>query len=415
MTGVQKCALPISLLQGTQKTDVAVYESLGNAQGGGPFYDGTALLNEGYTYQLFTPGLLSLDTATVTDGVLNEDGPAYRALVLDNETAMSRENMEKLLGFARNGLTIVFANNLPCISTSLTEDNETITALMEELLAQESVIQVGTTEEVGAALLERGIIPAAYKSEAESAIITVHREAEDKNIYFLYNSSEETVANTITFKGEGTPYILDTWNGTVSGIEDFTAGEGSVTVDVSIAAGDAVLLAVGADLGESVDTAAGAGTISEKAATISIRDWDLTIESWTSGDAADAAVTAKDVIYEGHSDAISWSEIEGVGNGISGIGTYTAVFDWEDENVGAVISLPEVGETFEIMVNDNLVYANQITKEADISDYLVKGENTLKVIVASSLQNAVNAKNGADGEKQYGIISETVIKPYVGK
>lgn len=400
-----------ALLQGTQKTDVAVYESLGNAQGGGPFYDGTSLLNEGYTYQLFTPGLLSLDTATVTDGVLNAEGPAYKALVVDNETAMSKENMEKLLEFAKNGLTIVFANNLPCISTSLTEDNGEITALMDELLAQESVKKVDTTEEVGAALLEAGVIPAAHKEEAESSIITVHREAEDKDIYFLYNSSEEAISNTVTFKGEGAPYILNSWNGSVSQMEDYTENEGSVTADVSIAAGDAVLIAVGTELGEGTEEST--ETAAEEAAAITIKDWDLTIESWTSGDAGDAAVTAKDVIYEGHSDAVSWSEIDGVGNGVSGIGTYVTAFQWEDENTGAVIRLPEVGETFEIMINDNLVYANQITKEADISNYLVPGENTLKIIVASSLQNAVNAKNGVDGEKQYGIIGDTVITPYV--
>lgn len=401
-----------ALLQGTQKTDVAVYESLGNAQGGGPFYDGSALLEKGYSYQLFTPGLLSLDDAVVEDGILNPEGPGYQALVLDDETAVSKENMEKLLEFAQDGLTIIFANKVPCISTSLKEENTEIESIMEQLLALDNVYQVENSEQVGDALENAGIVPATAKENAESAIIPIHRSSEEGDIYFLYNSSEEEVSNTITLKGKGEPCIMDTWDGKILSVTDYTSTEDSVTLDVTIGAGDSLLIGVGDGFtpnGEAVSVS----EVSDNA--ISIDEWNLSVESWTSGDENDAAVTAKDVIFEGTTQAVSWSENQNIGNGISGIGTYTTTFDWSGDYEGAILSFTEVGETFEVYVNDQLLYPDQVTKKVDISSALKEGENTLKVVVASSLQNAVNAKNGLDGEKEYGIIGTTTITPYNAK
>ncbi len=136
-------------------------------------------------------------------------GPAYKAMVIDNETAISVDAMKKLVEFADNGLALVFANQLPCISTSFTEDNTEITALMDTLLEKENVIHVDSTEKVGNALAQLGVVPSADKAEQDTSILPIHRSMEDGEIYFLYNTSEEEQSVTVTMQGDGAPFVLE--------------------------------------------------------------------------------------------------------------------------------------------------------------------------------------------------------------
>ena len=436
-----------TLQQGVQKTDVAVYESLGNAQGGGPFYDGSGLTAQGYSYQLFTPELLTLDSAKVTNGVLNESGPAYKAMVIDDETAISKENMQKLVEFANAGLKLVFANDLPCISTSLNDDNAEIVAMMDELLQKDNVIHVKDSSGVAGALQQLGVVPDAAKAEAEPNILPIHRTMDGGEIYFLYNQSTEETTATVTMQGAGAPFLLNTWTGDIEPIAQYTTDGQSVTMTITLAGNDAILLGIGEAFGNAPDTyakdsttkvvyenggliarvsengmyavetsdgEAHSGTVNDLPDAITINDWDLQVESWTSGDPDDAAVTSKDVIFDGHVDAVSWSEIEGLGNSISGIGTYTTTFTLDDiTDLGAVLSFSDVGETFKVTLNgQQLPFASQVTKTVDLGGYLQEGENTLTIEVASSLQNAANAALGKAGEKEYGIIGAVTITPY---
>ena len=433
-----------ALQQGVQKTDVAVYESLGNAQGGGPFYDGSSITAQGYSYQLFTPGLLTMDSAKVTNGVLNENGPAYKAMVIDNETAISVDAMKKLVEFADNGLALVFANQLPCISTSYTEDNTEITALMDTLLEKENVIHVDSTEKVGNALAQLGVVPSADKAEQDTSILPIHRSMEDGEIYFFYNTSEEEQSVTVTMQGDGAPFVLDTWTGEILPLANYTTDGSTVTTTITLAGNDAILFGIGSAFGTGYDVHAvdsntavtyqdgvlvahieqnGSYSVqtndgklyseecTDVPASTPIHEWDLQVESWTSGDPNDAAVTAKDIIYHDQTEAVAWSEIPEVGKDVSGIGTYTTTFTMKNvERYGATLSFEAIGETFQVYLNgEKLPAANQVTKEIDLGGYLKEGENTLTVVVASSLQNAV----GTNGDpKEYGIIGTTTISPY---
>ncbi|MCI8497053.1 MAG: hypothetical protein HFE85_02220, partial [Clostridiales bacterium] len=383
----------------------------------------------------------------VTNGVLNEAGPAYKAMVIDNETAISKDYMQKLVEFADAGLKLVFANDLPCISTSINDDNAEIAAMMDKLLANKNVVHVKDSSGVADALSQLGVTPDAAKASAEANILPIHRVMNDGNIYFLYNQSEEETTATVTLKGEGAPFLLNSWTGDVEPIAQYTTDGESVTMTVTLAGRDAVLLGIGDAFGTApaayakdstakvvyrdgnlvarisenglyaVQTNDGkphSGAVNDLPAAITINDWDLKVESWTSGDADDAAVTKKEVIFDGHTDAVSWKEIEGLGDAISGIGTYTATFTLDDvTDLGAMLSFSAVGETFKVTLNGKQVpFGNQVTKEIDLGGYLQKGENTLVVEVASSLQNAANLMLGKAGEKDYGIIGAVTITPY---
>ena len=72
--------------------DLAVYrdtKAMGN--GGSPvkYFSDKGLIDAGYTYEYISPANRNSNLATVKDGVLAMDGPSYKALIIDNEDAMT--------------------------------------------------------------------------------------------------------------------------------------------------------------------------------------------------------------------------------------------------------------------------------------------------------------------------------------
>ena len=73
------------------------------------------------------------------------------------------------------------------------------------------------------------------------------------------------------------------------------------------------------------------------------------------------------------------------------------------------MDVTEVFDTFRVFVNGQQLPAiNQITKQIDLGDYLVDGENTLVIEVASTLANAVGSKK----IQEYGVIGDVCVVPY---
>ena len=102
---------------------------------------------------------------------------------------------------------------------------------------------------------------------------------------------------------------------------------------------------------------------------------------------------------------------------VSGIGTYTTSFNLEqgwEEGTGAIISLGDVVDSYQIYVNGTQVPASQIDTTIDIGKYLKSGENTITVEVASTLLNAVLVANPTDTRKpdEYGMMGPVVLTPY---
>ena len=97
--------------------------------------------------------------------------------------------------------------------------------------------------------------------------------------------------------------------------------------------------------------------------------------------------------------------------------TYTTSFNLEqgwEEGTGAIISLGDVVDSYQIYVNGTQVPASQIDTTIDIGKYLKSGENTITVEVASTLLNAVLVANPTDTRKpdEYGMMGQVVLTPY---
>ena len=160
------------------------------------------LQNEGYTYDYFSPYLLTADGVTSKNGLVNADGVAYQALiVMQNE--LPYDAAVQLLEWAKNGLPVVFVNNVVeeigndwekintiAGSTTGSNDNETDAKLADvvtEIKQQPTVKTVDSPELADEALKELGVYPRAQYMDSNTNLLSVMRKDNDATYLYLYN------------------------------------------------------------------------------------------------------------------------------------------------------------------------------------------------------------------------------------
>jgi hypothetical protein len=186
-------------------------------------------------------------------------------------------------------------------------------------------------------------------------------------------------------------------------------------------------------------------TAADAASPIHLTDWDLSIESWTSNFGYSQSDTM-DALGEGVQkdmlttvkvsdlDTQTWDtfgtfRIKETGKAVdaksvSGVGYYTATFDIGDNADGAILSIGRIYDTVQLWVNNQKVGIDMNTLDVDISDYLVKGKNTIKIAIASDLQNVcvynkayTSSFQDQDGKVEslqtYGMGGPVTVTPYV--
>lgn len=387
------------LRQGTPKVDLAVYhhsyyETI-DFWGPDKIFTTEVLEQNGYSYDFLDPASLDLEQMNVTNGVLDESGAGYKALVFNNETDLPYDTVKKLNEYADAGLTIVFIGKTPT-EKSFTSD-EDIAEEMNALLKKENVIQIENIDEIASTLKEAGIIAdASYENQT---ILTAHRQDEGSDYYFLYNygnadnyrdvQKAAAVDTKITLKGTGTPYLLNAWNGTVTPVENFETAENGVTIPVHIEANDSIIVVLSDEkLAEAEDTK------TAMAGQVEIKDFDLTIESWTEGKTV--LDTKKTTIEEGIISTLeTWDQLDESLKDVSGVGTYTAVFDAGEFKKGeaAYLHLGQVKDAYGVKINGKDIIVDQVSGNVDISDVLKEGENEIEITVATSMLNAILKNN----------------------
>jgi hypothetical protein len=215
--------------------------------------------------------------------------------------------------------------------------------------------------------------------------------------YFLYNygnannyrdvQEAEAVDTTVTLKGEGKPYILNAWTGEVTAAE-YEESNGTVKVNVHLAPNDSTIIVL------SNETLVQAKETQEALDnTIEVKDWNLTIESWTMGETV--LDTEKTVIEVGKVETLkTWNELDEALTDVSGIGTYTATFTVDDaEGKAAYIHMGHVKDAYGVKINGKEIIVDQVSGDAEITDALKNGENEIEITVATSLLNAILNNN----------------------
>lgn len=267
------------LTQGQARADVAVYMQnyLYPQYPNEPHirhWPDTKLEEAGYTHDYLDPTLLDLPNATVTNGRLAEDGPAYKAFVVDAQqypatdpvkTSLPISVAQKLLRYARAGLPVVIVGTPPNQTPGNTPGSDSaLRALVAKLLEEENVRQVDNESDVPKALRQLGVEPAARPATPSQALTVRRTDAASKtDYYFLYNQGVVEPAGepmnlfdpaigspldrAFTFEGRGAPYRLDAWSGKATPIADYTREGDRVTVRIRLATDASTIVAISED------------------------------------------------------------------------------------------------------------------------------------------------------------------------
>jgi hypothetical protein len=401
------------LRAGELRSDVGIYrEGAGHSVAGlagSPYLTDQSLAEAGYTYGFLNETMLTDDSTDVEGGVFDADGPAYRAMVYngtanrENYSSMSLASAERLDELAASGLPVIVVGATPTRVTGYAPaDDAKLQAVFARLLERDTVTHVATEAELPGALRELGVAPASAFGEP-AALQPLHRETEDVDYYYLWNSAAERTTTSVTLAGTGRPYALDAWTGEVTPVADFTRVDaGHVRVDVDLASADSTIIAVSErDLGgEPADAAPSA----EETTTQGLPDWTLAVTSYQAGatplETAHVAIPSLTV----PSDAgrlTAWKDIPAL-RSVSGVGTYRTTFTVPDgwtADSWATLDLGTVLGTYTVRVNGvELPPHSQLdTSSIDVTGHLEAGENVIEVEVATLLANAARGTSDAYG------------------
>ncbi len=442
----------------------------------------TALNDNGFTYEYVSPDFVTDPTiasyrpgATPNDGAVFPERSAYKAFVLFNQDTIRPEAYARIVDWAEHGMPLVIIGALPTRaqggSDAAARDAQVLSlsdrlrALVDDGNPAHHVTKVDSEAQVPAKLAAFGVRPSAGHAPVR-AIDPVRRHTDDADYYYLFNQTADTISQTVTLEGSGVPFALDALTGKISRIANYTAGDGTVTMPVSIASNHAIVIAVSAaDLdggpaprvhavsstadetvfrGDDIAVrATRAGTYTTqlsdgRTATTSVSDvpaarfldsWSLSVDQWSAGSNTPRAQTpnsahwstavaplgSRPVSADANHVLPAWQALTDAPSlaGKSGRGTYTATVDlppgWTGGH-GAYLDLGQADDTATVTVNGHDAGPiDQVDRgrRVDVGPYLVSGANTIVVRVSTNL---FNATGGAP--QNYGLIGPVRLIPY---
>ncbi|OLT37720.1 hypothetical protein BJF79_05780 [Actinomadura sp. CNU-125] len=397
----------------------------------------------GFTHDYVGPD--QLDGTRVRGRRLAPDGPAYRALILQQQETLPVETARLLLRHAQRGLPIVIVGDPPSRTPgahdAARQDAE-LARIVQRLLAQPSVRRVPDRGALPGTLRGLGVRPSA-ETGAASGLLTVRRDLDQGRLYYLHNPTSKAITAPVALEGDGRPYELDAWTGEITPVGRYRVSGGRTTVQADLAPGGSTVIALAGRPGGHV-TATSAGDVvmrngrpqlratesgvhtvtfddgeqvrvdvPEVDQPVRLDDWTLAVDDWHRGADGSREITR----HEMRLDPLRpWSRIPELQD-VSGVGTYTTTVRLDDAD-GARLDLGEVTDTFTVRVNGRVIPpSDQVTGRVDLSGHLRPGENTITVRVATPLRNRLRVTPGFPGQAQqarqdYGLIGPVRLVPY---
>jgi hypothetical protein len=443
-------------------------------------------LRKGYTYQYLSPDNFDLPNVKVHDYVLAPDAQAFKALVVRANDSMTVEGATKLSDFARDGLPIIFSGGIPSIylGTNSPRAVQRAQKALERTMSLSNVHVTSSPDGLAAKLASIGVHPATkFESAAPSWYTLLRSDAGNQiDFYYVYNDApysplgEGSSNATIEFGSTGYPYTFDAWTGERTPILTYKQSNVSTTIPVTLAGNQSTIIALsqqplanhkptthlesvsGNVLGStlldngrillkatggsiSYKTASGksANVFVSKANPMTLTNWNLTVEHWDPPsdllNIEDGA--AKHNTTHNLPHLISWQQVSGLQN-VSGRGFYSTSFRWpssptylpQNSSIGAIIDFGPVVHTLSVQLNGHPLPPLEVTSAtADISQWLVEGENTVLAELATPLGNVLRPiwdqlmtsgtgpSDFVDGVPapvagNYGLIKDVTVQPY---
>ena len=385
------------------------------------------LQDAGWTYEFFDGSLLLRDDVHFDGETLQPEGPGYQALIVYQAT-LEADVARRLLTWAREGLRVLFVNGsselkllsqglytqherAACRTPGLDGRDDELGHLVKALLELPSVTAIEDQAATVSALRELGVeARAGFAAENRSVLTHLRDDGDLSHLYayhFLYETGEPTTV-TLTLPGVGAVHHIDPWSGAIRPHASRVDG-GRTLVTASLSPGEVVIFT----LDRSVAPVDVPGERREVVADLD--EWSITVESWDAGDDI-ILVEDRGLGYEtleirptttvtrievGTSPLLPWRDIDEVGPEVSGVGEYATTL-WLDLALHPeerfVLDLGSTaGGLGAVSVNGGRWRGFDTScPRVDISDEARRGENDLRVRVASSLNNRLLARGYYD-------------------
>ena len=378
------------LSAGRAKVDLAVYhhsymERL-DCCGAEKILDSVALEQAGYSYDFLSPNYLTDEFPALAAGRLFPEGPAYKAIVFNNQTALPGKVVSRLVELANAGFPIVFCGETPRESAFFGEG--CACEEMGVLLSSPAVSLCPSPDLLPDHLIARGVVADASYPQG-TKVLAHHRLDGDTDYFYFYHYADADtypdlkgttrITFPVTLAAEGTPYILDPWTGEILRPAEVSGS----TVTLSIAPNDSLVVAVDRS-GADIPARRQPVLLMEQA--VPVKGWTVDIETWTEG--SSPFDTKKEIVRtEQMEDPIPWTQLDGMDK-TSGVGYYKAEIEWDKSHMGAILTAANIEDCYSVKVNGTFVPSSQTAACADLGDLLVPGKNTLEIAVSSTLLNA---------------------------
>ena len=393
------------------------------------------LAQAGYSYEYLSPDNFVLPEAYVEDDVLAPNRQAFKAMIVRGNDTLTVTGVQKLIEFAQAGLPIVFSGGVP---QNLTGYNATGMQYVRSALAgilDLDNVHIVSFENLASSLSTLGLTPRTSVS-ADRIWYTYWREDSNaaRSYVYIYNDAwdselgEGSSTGTISFDASGVPYLYDAWTGTMEPILAYQQTKKTTTIPIQLAGNQSMIIAFSTDEttptgtrlvatpSEVYSATEASGIISIKAGNTtepallsngttislpapavprSLSTWNFTIESWTRPQhpVQDQTIAAKSNSTHHLTSLKPWNHIEKSLRHVSGRGFYSTTFTWppkHGEADGAILDLGVLVNTARVWVNgDQVPPLDPTAASADIGEYLQNGENTVDVVVTTTLSNAL--------------------------
>ncbi|KAK2762365.1 secreted protein [Colletotrichum kahawae] len=420
--------------QGVPKVDLAFYYFEVPFKSGASVYNKTDMNEYGYTFEYLGPSNLVSDDAVVSDGVLAPEGPGYAALVIYNQSQITPNASSALVRFARGGLPIYIVGTLPNVTIGMNGQEE-VSSSMDELLTYNSVRHLGTEAFSPSVLIADDVLPRVNthgNSNASNLYTFWTSDSSSQSAYvYLYNTGEDATFDiSLSARPNTAPFVLDAWAGKRTALVVYQTTSAGITTRVRLKAHQTLILelsgstennlfvvehspnveSVHSSPSENLDVGVHGseeawvklsnGTritlpaaVVPAQAVVTLTPWHLVVKSYgpsANNDTLEGEITTIDV---GQLDTLRpWTNISGIEH-LSGVGTYSTNFEWVvDNQAAATIDFGTVLNTLRAWVNGKeLPPVDPTEPVADISSFIITGNNTLKVEVTTTLFNSIKA------------------------
>lgn len=410
----------------------------------------------GFNLDYIGPGNVEQDDVSVSDGVLVPGGPAYKALIFNNQTEITVSAAQKINEFATAGLPIIFLGNSDFTSIGQKSgDAEQVSEAMSDVVSGRfaNVAIVDTVEELITTLSALDVRPRISLAAASTNVSewsSFWRKGEDTDVAWLYNNGANKTTIDVEFQNTNGsyPFVLDAWTGTIEPVLQYTTNGSNLCIPVTLGQNQTTMIAFArpetiksrsslfplpptdtvVDTSGNVvglsSTSHGNGTsvtayLANGTSTITLSSgktftdefvappttelalWNLTIEDWHGSDNLSDVETVIDYYYYTDIGLAYWKDLDPeLLSNVSGIGHYETSFDTPTTagvQLGALLHLGQVTDSIRVWINGvqmSPVHLIGGNNTIDITALLSEAasNNTVRIETASTLYNRVRAE-----------------------